>query len=273
VSLGGFSSSDRGATSIAPERRDTALYDPAILPWFTFRGIQENGALEGWKPPKINRGLMWEQQGMWVTAAPVVCVSIVQAPRCSVNETWSEGISSAAEMQADGCRWRIATDLQISAEADVVIARPRLASPSLLLGGLALTQLVLTMRATRKNCLPTAGDADAIVFSESGQNHGGMKFHEDFHEFESASRSPMGGSCAALSKHGPAFGKHRFELSPGKRIHHSGAGPPSLRTSAARHGSISPPLYNAEAIGGRIEAQMEATVERMSPLGGRRTTT
>jgi predicted amino acid dehydrogenase len=154
--------------------------------------------------------------------------------------------SLARELQADGIRVEIATDLQqLSAEADLVICAASLASPSLLLGHVAPNAIICDA-GYPKNLSPHADMPGAkIFFGGLGQITGGMKFAPDFNGI--LNRHPFPDVVHGCLLEGMALAlERRFEPYSQGRGHITPARVEEIARVAARHGIFLAPLYNAE---------------------------
>jgi predicted amino acid dehydrogenase len=153
----------------------------------------------------------------------------------------------AAELEADGIPVDVATDpRQFSAEADIVICAASLASPSLLLGGIAPDALVCDAGYPKNlACHGHARMPEAtIFFGGLGQINGGLRFAPDFHGILNRHPFPdvvhgclLEGMALALDGRFEPFSQGRGRITPA-RVE-------EIETMAARHGIHLAPLYNA----------------------------
>jgi predicted amino acid dehydrogenase len=154
----------------------------------------------------------------------------------------------ATELEADGVRVEIATDLrQFSVPAGAVICAASLASPSLLLGSIASDAIVCDA-GYPKNLSPGAGGPRATVFFGGlGQVAGGMAFSPDLRGILNRHPSPdvvhgclLEGMALALERRYEPFSQGRGFITQGRVA--------EMEAIAARHGIRLAPLYNAEGL-------------------------
>jgi predicted amino acid dehydrogenase len=140
----------------------------------------------------------------------------------------------------------IATDLKgFSAAADIVICAASLASPSLLLGGIARDAIVCDA-GYPKNLSPCAEMPGAkIFFGGLGQITGGLTFTPDFsgilnrHPFPDVVHGCLlEGVALALEGRFEPFSQGRGFITPERVV--------EIEKLAARHGICLAPLYNSE---------------------------
>jgi predicted amino acid dehydrogenase len=162
----------------------------------------------------------------------------------------------AAELQADGARVELGTDLErFSAEAGVVICAASLPSPALLLGRIAPHAIVCDA-GYPKNLSPAAEMPGAkVFFGGLGQVTGGLRFTPDFHGVLNRHPFPdvvqgclLEGIALALEGRFEPFSKGRGAITP-ERVE-------EMEAIAARHGIYLAPLYNAD---GPLEHDRDAT--------------
>jgi fatty aldehyde-generating acyl-ACP reductase len=154
--------------------------------------------------------------------------------------------SLGAKLEADGAQVETATDLrQFRAEANIVICAASLASPSLLLGRVAM-DAILCDAGYPKNLAPGAALPNARVFFRGlGQICGGMSFQPDLdgvlnrHPFPNIVHGCLlEGMALALERRFEPFSQGRGFINP-ERV-------AEIEKIAARHGIFLAPLYNAE---------------------------
>jgi fatty aldehyde-generating acyl-ACP reductase len=152
----------------------------------------------------------------------------------------------AAELEADGVRVEMATDLrQFSTPADVVICAASLASSSLLLGAIS-PEAIICDAGYPKNLSPGAEMPRArVFFGGLGQVTGGLTFIPDFHGILNRHPFPdvvhgcmLEGMVLALEQRFEPFSQGRGFITP-ESVH-------EIKTIAAHHGISLAPLYNAE---------------------------
>jgi fatty aldehyde-generating acyl-ACP reductase len=148
-----------------------------------------------------------------------------------------------AELQAMGAEAEIATDR--SELADVVICAASLATPSLLLGRIAVDALICDA-GYPKNLSPIAEmSAATVFFGGLGQVTGGMRFAPDLrgvlnrHPFPDVVHGCLlEGMALALERRFEPFSQGRGFITPARVAEIEGI--------AARHGIRLAPLYNAD---------------------------
>jgi fatty aldehyde-generating acyl-ACP reductase len=152
----------------------------------------------------------------------------------------------AAELQADGVRVEIATDLErVSSKPDIAICAASLASPSLFLGRVAPDAIVCDA-GYPKNLSPSAQMSRAkIFFGGLGQITGGLKFAPDFRGILNRHPFPdvvhgclLEGMALALESRFEPFSRGRGFITP-QRVE-------EIETIAACHGIYLAPLYNVD---------------------------
>jgi fatty aldehyde-generating acyl-ACP reductase len=152
----------------------------------------------------------------------------------------------AGELQAEGVRVEIASDLQrFSARADIVICAASMASPSLLLGRVAPDAIVCDA-GYPKNLSPSAEMPGAkVFFGGLGQITGGMRFAPDFsgilnrHPFPDVAHGCLlEGMTLALEGRFEPFSRGRGFITA-ERV-------AEMENIAARHGICLAPLYNSD---------------------------
>jgi len=246
VSLGGFSSIlIEGNFDQLPERHATVFTTGNTLTvGFIVQGVKKMCALEGRKLERSTLLIVGATGDVGSGCAR--CLAPLMR-RVLLSARNSERLRRlAAELQADGVRVEIATDLRrFSAEADVVICAASLASPSLLLGRIAPDALVCDA-GYPKNLSPSAEMPGATVFFGGlGKITGGMSFEPDFHGILNRHPFPdvvhgclLEGMALALEGRFEPFSQGRGFIIP-ERVE-------EIETIAARHGIYLAPLYNAD---------------------------
>jgi fatty aldehyde-generating acyl-ACP reductase len=152
----------------------------------------------------------------------------------------------AAELEADGVRVEMATDLrQFSTPADVVICAASLASSSLLLGAIS-PEAIICDAGYPKNLSPGAEMPRArVFFGGLGQVLGELTFVPDFHGI--LNRHPFPDVIHGCLLEGMALAlEHRFEPFSQGRGFITPERVDEIKTIAARHGIFLAPLYNAD---------------------------
>lgn len=262
VSLGGFSSIlIEGNFDQLPERHDTVFTTGNTLTVaFIVQGIE--------RMCKLDRRTLAESTLLIIGATGDVgsgcarCLAPI-VKRVLLFARNAERLRSlAAELQAahqtKGVEVEISTDLRrFSAEAGVVICAASLASPSLLLDGIAPNALVCDA-GYPKNVSPRAELRGAtIFFGGLGQITGGMKFAPDFHGILNRHPFPdvvhgclLEGMALALEGRFEPFSKGRGSITP-ERVK-------EIETIAARHGIYLAPFYNAD---GPVEDGVDGQTE------------
>jgi fatty aldehyde-generating acyl-ACP reductase len=253
VSLGGFSSIlIEGNFDQLPERHDTVFTTGNTLTVaFIVQGIKKMCALDG-RDIRRSTLLIVGATGDVGSGCARCLAPIVRRVLLSARNV--ERLRRlAAELQADGVRVEIATDLQrFSAEADVVICAASLGSPSLLLGRIASDAIVCDA-GYPKNLSPRAEMLGAkVFFGGLGQITGGMRFVPDFHGILNRHPFPdvvhgclLEGMVLALEGRFEPFSRGRGFITK-ERVE-------ELETIAARHGIYLAPLYNGD---GPVEHQI-----------------
>jgi fatty aldehyde-generating acyl-ACP reductase len=246
VSLGGFSSIlIEGDFDQLPERHETVFTTGNTLTVaFIVQGIKKLCALQGRSLPRSTLLIVGATgdvgSGCARCLAPVVRRVLLAARNV-------ERLGRlAAELRADGVQVEIATDpRRFSTAADVVICAASLASPSLLLGGIAPDALVCDA-GYPKNLSPRALLSGATVFFGGlGQITGGLRFAPDLHGILNRHPFPdvvhgclLEGIALALQGRFEPFSRGRGFITQ-ERVD-------EIETIAARHGIYLAPFYNAE---------------------------
>jgi fatty aldehyde-generating acyl-ACP reductase len=152
----------------------------------------------------------------------------------------------AAELEADGVRVEMATDLrQFSTPADVVICAASLASSSLLLGAIS-PEAIICDAGYPKNLSPGAEMPRArVFFGGLGQVLGELTFVPDFRGI--LNRHPFPDVVHGCLLEGMALAlEHRFEPFSQGRGFITPERVDEIKTIAARHGIFLAPLYNVD---------------------------
>lgn len=246
VSLGGFSSIlIEGNFNQLPERSDTVFTTGNTLTVaFIVQGIKKMCALEGRNLRRSTLLIVGATGDVGSGCARCLAPFVKRVLLHARSVERLRGL--AAELETDGVQVEIATDLQrFSAEADVVICAASLASPSLLLGGIASNAIVCDA-GYPKNLSPSAETHGAkMFFGGLGQITGGLRFTPDFHGVLNRHPFPdvvhgclLEGMALALEGRFEAFSVGRGSIAP-QRVE-------AIETLAARHGIHLAPLYNAD---------------------------
>ena len=256
VSLGGFSSIlIEGNFDQLPERHNTVFTTGnALTVSFIVQGIQKMCALEGRSLHGSTLLIVGATgdvgSGCARCLAPLVKRVLLSARNVERLRTL------AAELEADGVQVEIATDLrQFSAEADLVICAASLASPSLLLGGIA-PDAIICDAGYPKNLSPGAQMPGAkVFFGGLGQITGGLRFAPDFHGILNRHPFPdvvhgclLEGLALALEGRFEPFSQGRGSITQ-ERVQ-------EIESIAARHGIYLAPLYNADGPVATHDAQV-----------------
>ena len=246
VSLGGFSSIlIEGDFDQLPERHETAFTTGNTLTVaFIIRGVKKMCALQG-RSLQRSTLLIVGATGDVGSGCARCLAPMVRRVLLAARNVERLG-RFAAELQADGVQVEIATDpRRFSTAADVVICAASLASPSLLLGGIAPHALVCDA-GYPKNLSPRALLLGATVFFGGlGQITGGLRFAPDLHGI--LNRHPFPDVVHGCLLEGIALAlKGRFEpFSRGRGFITQGR-VDEIETIAARHGIYLAPFYNAD---------------------------
>ncbi len=246
VSLGGFSSIlIEGNFDHLPEKHDTVFTTGNTLTvGFIVQGIQKMCALEG-RDIRESTLLIVGATGDVGSGCARCLAPIVKRVLLSARNV--ERLRRlASELEADGAQVEFATDLErFTAEADIVICAASLASPSLLLGRIALDAIVCDA-GYPKNLSPSAAMPGAkTFFGGLGQIASGLSFAPDFRGILNRHPFPdvvhgclLEGIALALEGRFESFSQGRGFITP-ERV-------AEIETIAARHGINLAPLYNAE---------------------------
>ncbi len=246
VSLGGFSSIlIEGNFDQLPERHGTVFTTGNTLTVaFIVQGIKKMCALEG---RELRRSTLLIVGATGDVGSGCARCLAPKVRRVLLNARNLERLRRlAAELEAGGVEVEVATDLrQFSAEADIVICAASLASPSLLLGRIALHAIVCDA-GYPKNLSPGAQMPGAkVFFGGLGQITGGLSFAPDFHGILNRHPFPdvvhgclLEGMALALEGRYEPFSQGRGFITR-ERVE-------EIETVAARHGIYLAPLYNAE---------------------------
>jgi fatty aldehyde-generating acyl-ACP reductase len=246
VSLGGFSSIlIEGNFEQIPQKRETVFTTGnSLTVAFIVQGILKMCALEG--RDLENATLMIVGATGDVGSGCARCL----APQVTRVQLYARNVerlrSLGAELEADGSQVETATDLrQFRAEANIVICAASLASPSLLLGRVAM-DAILCDAGYPKNLAPGAALPNArVFFGGLGQICGGMSFQPDLdgvlnrHPFPNIVHGCLlEGMALALERRFEPFSQGRGFINP-ERV-------AEIEKIAVRHGIFLAPLYNAE---------------------------
>jgi fatty aldehyde-generating acyl-ACP reductase len=246
VSLGGFSSIlIEGNFNQLPERHGTAFTTGNTLTvGFTIQGVRKMCALEGRNLGKSTLLIVGATGDVGSGCARCLAHGVKRVQLHARNLERLRRM--AAELEADGVRVEMATDLrQFSAPADVVICAASLASSSLLLGAIS-PEAIICDAGYPKNLSPGAEMPRArVFFGGLGQVTGGLTFIPDFdgilnrHPFPNVVHGCMlEGMALALEHRFEPFSQGRGFITP-RRVD-------EIKAIAARHGISLAPLYNAE---------------------------
>jgi len=246
VSLGGFSSIlIEGNFDQLPERGDTVFTTGNTLTVaYIVQGIKKMCALEGRNIRSSTLLIVGATGDVGSGCARCLAPLVGRVQLFARNGERLRRL--AAELQADGARVEVATDLQrCSEKADVVICAASLASPALLLGGIAPRAIVCDA-GYPKNLSPGAEMPGAkVFFGGLGQITGGLRFTPDFHGILNRHPFPdvvhgclLEGIALALEGRFEPFSQGRGSITP-ERVE-------EMESIAARHGIDLAPLYNSD---------------------------
>ncbi len=246
VSLGGFSSIlIEGNFDQLPERHDTVFTTGnSLTVAFIVQGIRKMCAIEGRNLRNETLLIVGATGDVGSGCARCLAPFVKRVVLCARNVERLRGL--AAELQADGVHVEIATDLQrFRAEAGIVICAASMASPALLLGGIAPHAIVCDA-GYPKNLSPGADmPGTRVFFGGLGQITGGLTFAPDLHGILNRHPFPnvvhgclLEGIALALEGRFEPFSQGRGFITP-ERV-------AEIESIAARHGIYLAPLYNAE---------------------------
>jgi fatty aldehyde-generating acyl-ACP reductase len=245
VSLGGFSSIlIEGDFDQLPERGGTEFTTGNTLTVaFIVQGIRKMCSMQGRDLGASTLLIVGATGDVGSGCARCLAPAVKRVLLCARNAERLRRL--AAELEADGIVVEIGTDVRaFSAQADVVICAASLASPSLLLGGIAYDALICDA-GYPKNLAPGPElDGATIFYGGLGQVTGGMKFWPDFrgvlnrHPFPDVVHGCLlEGMALALEGRYEAFSRGRGRITP-ERVS-------EIEWIAARHGIYLAPLYGA----------------------------
>jgi fatty aldehyde-generating acyl-ACP reductase len=245
VSLGGFSSIlIEGNFDQLPDRHDTVFTTGNTLTvGFIVQGIRRMCALEG-RDLRRSTLLIIGATGDVGSGCARCLAPFVR--RVMLNARNAERLHSlSAELAADGADVEISTLLErFPFQADIVICAASLASPSLLLGGIA-PEAIICDAGYPKNVKSDAHIPGArIFFGGLGLITGGLRFAPDFsgvlnqHPFPDVAHGCLlEGMALALERRFEPFSQGRGLITP-ERVE-------LIETIAAKHGIQLSPLHNA----------------------------
>jgi fatty aldehyde-generating acyl-ACP reductase len=257
ASLGGFSSIlIEGNFNQLPERKSTVFTTGNTLTvGFIIQGVRKMCALEGRNLSKSTLLIVGATGDVGSGCARCLAHGVKRVQLHARNPERLRRL--AAELEAEGVRVEMATDLrQFSAAADVVICAASLASSSLLLGAIS-PEAIICDAGYPKNLSPGAEMPRATVFF-GGLGHvtGELTFVPDFHGILNRHPFPdvvhgclLEGMALALEHRYEPFSQGRGFITP-ERVD-------EIKAIAARHGISLAPLYNAEG-------PLETAPERLS---------
>src|SRR6202051_1904574 len=246
VSLGGFSSIlIEGNFDQLLQRNDTVFTTGNTLTVaFIVQGIQKMCALEGRDLSRSTLLIVGATGDVGSGCARCLARGVKRVQLHARNLERLRRL--AAEVEADGVRVEMATDLrQFSTPADVVICAASLASSSLLLGAIS-PEAIICDAGYPKNLSPGAEMPRArVFFGGLGQVTGELTFLPDFHGILNRHPFPdvvhgclLEGIATALEHRFEPFSQGRGFITP-DRVD-------EIKTIAGRHGIYLAPLYNAD---------------------------
>jgi fatty aldehyde-generating acyl-ACP reductase len=249
VSLGGFSSIlIEGNFDHLPEKRGAVFTTGNTLTVaFIVQGVKKMCAIEGRELSAATLLIVGATgdvgSGCARCLGPLVKRVILHARNHERLQTL------AAELRADGVTVDVAMDVEcLPARADLVICAASLASPSLLLKGVAVDAIICDA-GYPKNLSP-GSDGARVFFGGLGQIAAGMTIEPDI--YHALNRHPfpnvlhgclLEGMTLALEQRFKPFSQGRGFITR-ERV-------TEMETMAARHGIHLAPLYNAD---GPVEA-------------------
>jgi fatty aldehyde-generating acyl-ACP reductase len=255
VSLGGFSSIlIEGNFNQLPEKKSTVFTTGNTLTvGFIIQGVRKLCALEGRNLSRSTLLIVGATGDVGSGCARCLAHGVKRVQLHARNLERLRRL--AAELEAEGVRVEVATDLQqFSAPADVVICAASLPSPSLLLGSIALDAIICDA-GYPKNLSPSAQMPHArVFFGGLGQVAGGMTFTPDLCGI--LNRHPFPDVVHGCLLEGMALAlEHRYERFSQGRGFITHARVAEMETIAARHGISLAPLYNAEGPLDRVASE------------------
>jgi fatty aldehyde-generating acyl-ACP reductase len=245
VSLGGFSSIlIEGNFDQLPDRGDTVFTTGNTLTvGLIVQGVKKMCALEG-RDIRRSTLLIIGATGDVGSGCARCLAPLVR--RVILNPRNTEKLHTlSAELEAGAFDVKMSTHLEhFPFQADIVICAASLASPSLLLGGIA-PEAIICDAGYPKNVRPDPYIPGArIFFGGLGQITGGLSFVPDFsgvlnqHPFPDVAHGCLlEGMALALERRFESFSQGRGLITP-ERVE-------AIGTIAARHGIHLSPLYNA----------------------------
>jgi fatty aldehyde-generating acyl-ACP reductase len=245
ASLGGFSSIlIEGNFNQLPERKSTVFTTGNTLTvGFIIQGVRKMCALEGRNLSRSTLLIVGATGDVGSGCARCLARGVKRVQLHARNLERLRKL--AAELEADGVRVEMATDLrQFSTPADVVICAASLASSSLLLGAIS-PEAIICDAGYPKNLSPGAEMPRArVFFGGLGQVTRELTFIPDFHGI--LNRHPFPDVVHGCLLEGMALAlEHRFEpFSQGRGLITPDR-VDEIKTIAARHGIFLAPLYNA----------------------------
>src|SRR6202166_1210541 len=245
MSLGGFSSIlIEGNFDQLPERKSTVFTTGNTLTvGFIIQGVRKMCALEGRNLSRSTLLIVGATGDVGSGCARCLARGVKRVQLHARNLERLRRL--AAELEADGVRVEMATDLrQFSTPADVVICAASLASSSLLLGAIS-PEAIICDAGYPKNLSPGAEMPRArVFFGGLGQVMGELTFIPDFHGI--LNRHPFPDVVHGCLLEGMALAlEHRFEPFSQGRGFITPDRVDEIKTIAARHGIFLAPLYNA----------------------------
>ncbi|MBZ5579870.1 MAG: hypothetical protein LAP40_25215 [Acidobacteriia bacterium] len=257
VSLGGFSSILlEGNFDLIPEKRGTVFTTGNTLTVaFIVQGMRKMCGREGRNLENATLRIVGATGDVGSGCARCLAPQVGRVQLYARNGERLQRLR--AELEAGGARVEAATDLrQFRAEADLAICAASLASPSLVLGGVA-PDAILCDAGYPKNLAPGGALPGArVFFGGLGQISGGMRLRPDLdgvlnrHPFPNVVHGCLlEGMALALEGRFEPFSQGRGFITP-ERV-------AVIEEIAARHGIFLAPLYNADG-----------AIEERSLLGG-----
>jgi fatty aldehyde-generating acyl-ACP reductase len=246
ASLGGFSSIlIEGNFNQLPERKSTVFTTGNTLTvGFIIQGVRKMCSLEGRNLGRSTLLIVGATGDVGSGCARYLARGVKRVQLHARNLERLRRL--AAELEADGVRVEMATDLrQFSTPADVVICAASLASSSLLLGAIS-PEAIICDAGYPKNLSPGAEMPRArVFFGGLGQVLGELTFVPDFHGI--LNRHPFPDVIHGCLLEGMALAlEHRFEPFSQGRGFITPERVDEIKTIAARHGIFLAPLYNAD---------------------------
>ncbi len=246
VSLGGFSSIlIEGNFDQLPDRTNTVFTTGNTLTVaFILQGLRKMCAMEGRDLCKSTLLIVGATGDVGSGCARCLAPFVKRVILCARNAQRLRTL--AAELEGDGSAVEIATHLeQVPFVADVVICAASLASPSLLLSGVA-PEAIICDAGYPKNLDARGNRLGArVFFGGLGQISGGLSFMPDFkgvlnrHPYPDVAHGCLlEGMALALARRFEPFSKGRGFITR-ERVE-------EIESLAALHGIHLAPLYNSE---------------------------